>query len=145
MSTANFMVEHLATFSTSLPTQQSITPKMAIQRLFAMEKTSGIWTQRMTLKLEGKVYACRLVWFDLVCCENLGRLDILSAKALDQGYPKADDPCVFFCWFILILKHFSNINFRLLIMCILIWYLCLQVALCWSSMEKRTISWKNFR
>lgn len=51
------MVEHLATFSTSLSAQQQqqITPKMAIQRLFAMEKASGIWSQRMLLKLNGKL------------------------------------------------------------------------------------------
>ncbi|XP_053210452.1 epidermal growth factor receptor kinase substrate 8-like isoform X2 [Panonychus citri] len=49
----NYVVEHLATFSTSMTSQQPITPKVAIQRLFAMEKTSGIWTQRMFVKIEG--------------------------------------------------------------------------------------------
>ncbi|KAI1292639.1 Epidermal growth factor receptor kinase substrate 8 [Halotydeus destructor] len=48
-----YSVEHLATFSTSSPHQQQTTPKMALQRLFAMEKTSGIWTQRMSLLIEG--------------------------------------------------------------------------------------------
>lgn len=47
-------VEHLATFSTASPQQQPTTPKMALQRLFAMEKTSGIWTQRMAIQVEGK-------------------------------------------------------------------------------------------
>ena len=27
---------------------------MALQRLFAMEKTSGIWTQRMAIQVEGE-------------------------------------------------------------------------------------------
>ena len=48
-----YSVEHLATFSTCSPHQQTTTPKMALQRLFAMEKTSGIWTQRMALQIEG--------------------------------------------------------------------------------------------
>lgn len=48
-----YLVEHLATFSTSSGHQQTTTPKMALQRLFAMEKTSGIWTQRMALQVEG--------------------------------------------------------------------------------------------
>lgn len=45
-----YQVEHLATFST----QQQTTPKIALQRLFAMEKTSGIWTQSMAIEIEGK-------------------------------------------------------------------------------------------
>jgi hypothetical protein len=49
----SYFVEHLATFSTVLPGQQQITPKLALQRLFAMEKTSGIWTQRMAIQVEG--------------------------------------------------------------------------------------------
>lgn len=36
-----YTVEHLATFSTTSPQQQQTTPRMALQRLFAMEKTSG--------------------------------------------------------------------------------------------------------
>ncbi|XP_075676958.1 uncharacterized protein LOC113795507 isoform X2 [Dermatophagoides pteronyssinus] len=76
-----YHVEHLATFSTSSspspnsPTpqtttttttlsssssshsqhddQQHVTPRMALQRLFKMEKTSGIWTQRMAIQLKG--------------------------------------------------------------------------------------------
>ena len=40
-STPNYAVEHLATFSTSSPQQQQTTPRMALHRLFAMEKTSG--------------------------------------------------------------------------------------------------------
>lgn len=55
-SQENYVVEHLATFSTSTPSQQPITPKVAIQRLFAMEKTSGIWTQRMFVKIEGEPF-----------------------------------------------------------------------------------------
>lgn len=51
---ASFQVEHLATFSTASPQQTPTTPKMALQRLFAMEKTSGIWTQRMAIQVEGK-------------------------------------------------------------------------------------------
>ncbi|XP_054162619.1 epidermal growth factor receptor kinase substrate 8-like protein 1 isoform X2 [Oppia nitens] len=51
--TPTYSVEHLATFSTTSPQQQQTTPKMALQRLFAMEKTSGIWTQRMALQLKG--------------------------------------------------------------------------------------------
>lgn len=48
----NYVVEHLATFSTSIPAP--ITPKTAIQRLFTLEKTAGIWTQQMILKITGK-------------------------------------------------------------------------------------------
>jgi epidermal growth factor receptor kinase substrate 8 len=48
-----YAVEHLATFSTNSPQQQQTTPRMALQRLFAMEKTSGIWTQRMAIQLKG--------------------------------------------------------------------------------------------
>ncbi|KAH7639992.1 epidermal growth factor receptor kinase substrate 8-like protein 1 [Dermatophagoides farinae] len=33
--------------------QQHVTPRMALQRLFKMEKTSGIWTQRMAIQLKG--------------------------------------------------------------------------------------------
>ena len=39
-----------------MPTQQQITPKVALQRLFAMEKTSGIWTQKMTIQIEGTFF-----------------------------------------------------------------------------------------
>lgn len=50
-----YQVEHLATFST----QQQTTPKIALQRLFAMEKTSGIWTQSMAIEIDGKVKSQR--------------------------------------------------------------------------------------
>ena len=36
-----YLVEHLATFSTTSPQHEHITPRMALQRLFKMEKTSG--------------------------------------------------------------------------------------------------------
>lgn len=49
-----YQVEHLATFSTTTPQNTLTTPKMALQRLFAMEKTSGIWTQRMTIEIDGR-------------------------------------------------------------------------------------------
>lgn len=45
-----YQVEHLATFS--MVSHQPTTPKAAIQRLFAMEKASGIWTQRMAIQVE---------------------------------------------------------------------------------------------
>ena len=37
----SYHVEHLATFSTMTPQHEHITPRMALQRLFKMEKTSG--------------------------------------------------------------------------------------------------------
>ncbi|CAG2109356.1 unnamed protein product [Medioppia subpectinata] len=40
-SAPTYSVEHLATFSTTTPQQQQTTPRMALHRLFAMEKTSG--------------------------------------------------------------------------------------------------------
>ena len=48
-----YSVEHLATFSKLSPTNTQTTPKIALERLFAMEKTSGIWTQRMSIAVEG--------------------------------------------------------------------------------------------
>lgn len=54
MDGQHYFVEHLATFSTSLHGNGGATnPKQALQRLFAMEKSSGIWTQRMALRVEG--------------------------------------------------------------------------------------------
>lgn len=41
---ATILVEHLATFSTTSPQHEHITPRMALQRLFKMEKTSGTET-----------------------------------------------------------------------------------------------------
>ena len=50
----NYSVEHLATFSTEMPSSpQPITPKLALQRLFTLEKTQGIWTQKMAMQIEG--------------------------------------------------------------------------------------------
>lgn len=38
----SYHVEHLATFSTTSDQHEHITPRMALQRLFTMEKTSGM-------------------------------------------------------------------------------------------------------
>ena len=58
-----YHVEHLATFSTSSSSHsQPTTPKIALQRLFAMEKSSGIWTQRMSVQIEGNFYLNN--WFE---------------------------------------------------------------------------------
>ena len=45
------MLEHLATFSVS-PENDMLYPADGMRRLLAMEKTNGIWTQKMLMKLD---------------------------------------------------------------------------------------------
>jgi len=49
-----YLLEHLATFTVS-PENDLIYPADGMRRLLAMEKTSGIWTQKMLMKLERKM------------------------------------------------------------------------------------------
>ena len=48
------MLEHLATFTVS-PENDLVYPADGMRRLLAMEKTSGIWTQKMLMRLERKM------------------------------------------------------------------------------------------
>ncbi|CAL4094740.1 unnamed protein product [Meganyctiphanes norvegica] len=48
-----YVLEHLATFRVS-PESDLVYPADGMRRLLHMEKTSGIWTQKMMLKLEKK-------------------------------------------------------------------------------------------
>ena len=45
------MLEHLATFTVS-PDNDMLYPADGMRRLLAMEKTNGIWTQKMLMKLD---------------------------------------------------------------------------------------------
>ena len=44
-----YLLEHLATFTVS-PENDLVYPADGMRRLLAMEKTSGIWTQKVTDK-----------------------------------------------------------------------------------------------
>ena len=57
------MLEHLATFTVS-PENDLVYPADGMRRLLAMEKTSGIWTQKVM--------------------RNLGNLQNISVKNLDK-------------------------------------------------------------
>ena len=48
------MLEHLATFTVS-PENDLVYPADGMRRLLAMEKTNGIWTQKMLMKIDRKV------------------------------------------------------------------------------------------
>lgn len=48
-----YVLEHLATFRVS-PESDLVYPADGMRRLLHMEKTSGIWTQKMTLRLDKK-------------------------------------------------------------------------------------------
>ena len=43
-----YLLEHLATFTVS-PENDLVSPADGMRRLLAMEKTSGIWTQKVTI------------------------------------------------------------------------------------------------
>ena len=45
-----YLLEHLATFTVS-PENDLVYPADGMRRLLAMEKTSGIWTQKVGLAL----------------------------------------------------------------------------------------------
>ena len=49
-----YLLEHLATFTVS-PENDLVYPADGMRRLLAMEKTSGIWTQKMLMRLERKM------------------------------------------------------------------------------------------
>ncbi|XP_059099761.1 epidermal growth factor receptor kinase substrate 8-like [Tigriopus californicus] len=49
-----YVLEHLATFSVS-PENDLIYPADGMRRLLAMEKTNGIWTQKMLMRIENKL------------------------------------------------------------------------------------------
>ncbi|XP_022256397.1 epidermal growth factor receptor kinase substrate 8-like isoform X3 [Limulus polyphemus] len=57
-----YLVEHLATFSVG-PQFGLETPKDGLRRLFQMEKTNGIWTQKMQMKLDKR-------WLVIIDYEN---------------------------------------------------------------------------
>lgn len=63
----NYLVEHLATLSTLLESPEEISPKMAIQQLFEIEKSSGIWSQRMIIQIEGNLLALNACLNIAVC------------------------------------------------------------------------------
>ena len=50
-SAPRFVVEHLATFTVS-PQNEVMYPADGMRRLLQMEKASGIWTQKMVLRLD---------------------------------------------------------------------------------------------
>lgn len=49
-----YLLEHLATFTVS-PENDLVYPADGMRRLLAMEKTSGIWTQKMMMRLEKRM------------------------------------------------------------------------------------------
>merc|ERR1719510_679317 len=49
-----YLLEHLATFTVS-PENDLVYPADGMRRLLAMEKTSGIWTQKMLMRLDRKM------------------------------------------------------------------------------------------
>jgi len=49
-----YLLEHLATFTVS-PENDLVYPADGMRRLLAMEKTSGIWTQKMLMRLEKRM------------------------------------------------------------------------------------------
>ena len=49
-----YLLEHLATFTVS-PENDLVYPADGMRRLLAMEKTNGIWTQKMMMRIERKV------------------------------------------------------------------------------------------
>jgi len=49
-----YLLEHLATFTVS-PENDLVYPADGMRRLLAMEKTTGIWTQKMLMRLERKM------------------------------------------------------------------------------------------
>jgi len=49
-----YVLEHLATFTVS-PENDLVYPADGMRRLLAMEKTNGIWTQKMLMKIDRKV------------------------------------------------------------------------------------------
>lgn len=58
----SYFLEHLATFSVGQ--QYALeTPKDGLRKLFQMEKSKGIWTQKMKMKLDRK-------WVIIIDCEN---------------------------------------------------------------------------
>lgn len=59
---STFLLEHLATFSVG-PQFGLLSPKDGLRRLLQMEKSNGIWTQKMQLRLEKK-------WVVIIDYEN---------------------------------------------------------------------------
>lgn len=58
----SYLLEHLATFSVGQ--QYALeSPKDGLRKLFQMEKSKGIWTQKMKMKLDRK-------WVIIIDCEN---------------------------------------------------------------------------
>ena len=51
MRPPTYLLEHLATFSVS-PENNLVYPSDGIRRLLAMEKTNGIWTQKMLMRID---------------------------------------------------------------------------------------------
>ena len=51
MRPPTYLLEHLATFSVS-PENNLVYPSDGIRRLLAMEKTNGIWTQKMQMRID---------------------------------------------------------------------------------------------
>ena len=48
-----YLLEHLATFTVS-PEMGTLGPRDGMRRLLQMEKTTGIWTQKMELRLRNQ-------------------------------------------------------------------------------------------
>lgn len=64
-----YVLEHLATFRVS-PEAGLVYPSDGMRRLLHMEKTTGIWTQKMLLRLEKK-------WVYILSHENgVGEKDL---------------------------------------------------------------------
>ena len=49
-----YLLEHLATFTVS-PENDLVYPADGMRRLLAMEKTNGIWTQKMMMRIQRKM------------------------------------------------------------------------------------------
>ena len=58
--TPTYVLEHLATFTVS-PENDLVYPADGMRRLLAMEKTNGIWTQKMLMKVDAKSMGVNII------------------------------------------------------------------------------------
>ena len=81
-----YLLEHLATFTVS-PENDLVYPADGMRRLLAMEKTSGIWTQKVTNEFKAPSddhprFRCSCVW-----TERWWTSWITRTRKLSRGFP----------------------------------------------------------
>ena len=69
-----YVLEHLATFTVS-PENDLVYPADGMRRLLAMEKTNGIWTQKMLMKIERNM---------IVIMDNENKVDRCDDQVADH-------------------------------------------------------------